>query len=442
VAGGEEEIMTIRKRRSAGDLFAAILIAGLMTATALPALAQDDPGRLMRRGHEALDAQHYAAAADAFRRAAEAAEENRQQAEALYWQAFALHRQGGRDELARAAAALGRLDRETTAAELHREARALAARIKADLAQMGDAQAGRELAELAQEHEELELKLMALQGVMNMNPERARPILAEILQRRDPDTVELRRQAIYLLMHGGAEDVEELVIEVVREDTDREVRATAVHLLAQSGSEQAVGVLIDVVLNGDDSGLQSEAIYALSRHDNERVAAVLRQVAVDPAQDPEIREVAIFWLGQDGSAEHLAFLRQLYGELQDAELKERVLHGIAQSEAPGVAEWMAQIALSEQEDLEARKMALYWAGRNGQLPVPRLVEIYREVDDRALREQTIYVLAQDGGEAAVTALMDIARTEADLELRKQAVFWIGQTGGERAEQFLLEIIEN
>jgi HEAT repeat protein len=319
--------------------------------------------------------------------------------------------------------------------------RALAARVQGELAQRGDAQAARELAGLVEEQEDLELKLMALQAMVAMNPERARPILVELMRRREPAMTELRRQAIFLLIQGEVEGVEDLIVEVVREDPDPEVRKQAVFWLAQVGSARAVDVLVDLIMHGDDPEVQGEAIFALSQVDDARVGDLLQRIAADPEQPTENREAAIFWLGQHDDSRYLEFLRDLYGRLEDPALKERVLFGVAQADAEDAEAWLLEIALDSQETMDARKMALFWAAKEKRVPVAKLVEIYGDVDDRALREQILYALAETGTEDALRALMTLAKSETDLELRKAAVFWIGHTGGDQAEDFLIDIIE-
>ena len=429
-----------------------LVLAGSLLATAgAGAFAAPPPERYMLEGHVALDRSEYRKAANDFRKAAvayrealaeiESEVENESYAEALYWQAFALHRLGHKRDLQNAAVALMEMKAlEYEEERLHSEAMQLATRVKGDLALKGDAQAARELAEMIEEQNDQELKMAALHAMINMNPDRALPILEQMLRNREPGTAAMRRQAIFLIAQGEAEGAEELMIEVARNDPDFEVRQQAVFWLAQAGSEKSLEFLIDVILHSDDPEMQSQAIFALSHHDSERAAEVLQEVASDPAQPQENREAAIFWLGQSGGEEHLLFLRELYSKLEDPELKERVLFGVAQAGRPETAAWLLEIALDENEDLEARKGALFWAGQLGEVPVARMAELYRSLPDREMREQILFVMSQDDSDEALAVMMEIAREEEDFELRKNAVFWIGQHGGEEAEAFLIEII--
>jgi len=431
-------------RLPAAVLAAALATVLLVGALAAPAVAQDDPQEQMMRGQLALDRDEYRKAASAFNRAAAQSKATAREAEALYWYAFALHRAGAKNDLRKAAEALVELQDLEMNSALYAEALDLAVRVKSDLARQGDAKAAQELAEMVAKQEDLKLKLTALRGMVNVNPEKAYVALERIVRDREPGSAELRSQAVYLLAQLHVEGTEDLLVDLARNDPDPEVRHQAVVALSQIGSAKSIDVLIQLVNDAEDLEVKTRAVFALSHQGGDRAAQALRNVAADPKQSHENRAVAIYWLGQEGGREngdeHLAYLRGLYEQLDDPELKQQLLLGVARSETPATGEWLAEIALDSQEDLEARTMALHWAGQQGHLPVAKLRELYRGVPEQEMREQVIYVLAHDGSDEAVQELITIAREEQDLELRQMAVFWIGEIGGDEAEQFLLEIL--
>ena len=167
---------------------------------------------------------------------------------------------------------------------------------------------------------------------------------------------------------------------------------------------------------------------------------MLRDYARSQEAPAELRENAIFWIGQTDGGED--FLRGLYDTLEDPELRERVLFSVAQSRSPENRAWLVERALDPTEDDEVRKSALFWAGQSGLSPA-EVVRVYRTTDDPELREHAIFVLSQSGRDdrtAAVDAMMEIARTEEDPELKERAVFWLGQTDDPRVPEFLLELM--
>jgi HEAT repeat protein len=417
-----------------------ILTAALVAVAIAAAAPAQDATEFFDRGHAALDAERYREAAELFAAAAEAAPEGEMEAEARYWHAFALHRQGGKDELREAAEELLRLRELEQNEALRSESLALAARIKAELARQGDAGAARELAAMVEEHEDLELKLMALQSMVHMKPERALPVLREILTRRDSMSAPLRTQALLVLGQSRSDEAVDLMLEIARDDPDDEVREQATFWLGQTGSPRALEFFRQMIRSENDPEVLEHVLFAASQFPGEEAGELLREIVADAEQSPEVREAAILGLGHSGSAADHAFLRDVWDDLEDAEVRETILHAVAMGDDPQSVEWMTAIALDEAEDVEVRKMALFWAGQQGTLPIERLAEIYASSPDRELREQAIFVLSQSADEAALEQLMQIASEETDLELRKQAIFWIGQSSSERAEEFLLELI--
>ena len=144
-----------RKHRTPARLGLVCALIVMIAAVAGPVAAQTEVSTPMARGHIALDRSQYRNAADLFQRAADQAGDEQEQAEALYWRAFALSRLESKRDLQRAAESLLQLRELSPDPELLRESRTLAARIKGELARQGDATAARELAEMAEGHDEI-----------------------------------------------------------------------------------------------------------------------------------------------------------------------------------------------------------------------------------------------------------------------------------------------
>jgi len=186
--------------------------------------------------------------------------------------------------------------------------------------------------------------------------------------------------------------------------------------------------------------VQDKAIFALSQHRSERAGAILRAYAERRDAPEELREKAIFWLGQRRSAENAQFLKTLYGKLENDELKAKVIFSLSQMGGADNYRWMMDIALNQSENIEIRKKALFWAGQGRNVDVADLVRLYDSMKDREMREQLIFVYSQRRDPAALDKLFDIGKNDPDRELRKKAIFWIGQSRDPRAAQFLQELI--
>jgi HEAT repeat protein len=202
-------------------------------------------------------------------------------AQALYYQAFALYRSGRESDLRHAQDALRQLERQYSDSEVSlREAEALMARVQGALAQRGDVRAAERVARTAAigsrdrvaaqacASEEDEIRMAALNALLQMNSERAIPILKRVLQERDEDNeciAQMRSRAVFLLAQHLDEENLDVLLDVVRNDPNPEVRGQAVFWLSQVPGERTVDALEEILRESDDRELQEKALFALAR---------------------------------------------------------------------------------------------------------------------------------------------------------------------------------
>jgi HEAT repeat protein len=280
----------------------------------------------------------------------------------------------------------------------------------------------------------------ALNALQQMDAERAAPILRKVLSRRDSASVCLRRKAVFLMAQQQPEGAEEALLQAARGDPDADVREQAVFWLSQVGSERSVAALDSILRTTTDPNLQEKALFALSQQGSPRATQALRAYAQRSDVPEDARERAIFWLGQTGAPDNAAFLEQLYGQLQGEDLKKRVLFSISQMDTHEGGRWLVQVARNERETPELRKQALFWAEQCS-VPTSEFAGLYGATQDRAMREQLIFVLSQRGDKPAADKLFAIAKSDPDRELRKKALFWLGQMDDPRVADVLQQILE-
>lgn len=404
---------------------------------------QEDPAADMyRAAREALNARRYREAAEAFARMRSNHPRSGYVPDSYYYQAFALYRQGARESYQRAIELLAQQRQSHPDASTRSDARELQVRIEAALARRGDAEATVRIQERASDPcgDEQETRLAALSALLNMNAERAVPILQDVLRSRDECSVELRRRAVFLISQHMTDESVDILLDLAHRnpDPDREVREQAVFWLSQVQSEEALDALMSILRETDNEELQERAIFAISQHGGDRAAAVLRDFAERDDAPRHLRENAIFWIGQSGGGQQ--YLMDLYPSLQDPELKERAVFGIAQGGGAAARDWLAARATDRTESMEVRKNALFWAGQTGGIQAAELQGLYDSLADREMKEQVIFVAAQAGEAEAVDFLMDVARSEEDSELKQRAIFWLGQSDDDRVPEFLMSLI--
>ena len=106
-------------------------------------------------------------------------------------------------------------------------------------------------------------------------------------------------------------------------------------------------------------------MFALSQHRSPRAAQLLRAYAERDGVPGNVREKAIFWIGQRATPENAAYLRAMFSRLRDDELKKKVLFSLSQMRGQGNDRWILNVALDAGQPVEVRKQALFWASQAG-----------------------------------------------------------------------------
>jgi len=426
-----------------------------------------EPGdSLYQAGRRALNNSRYQEAATTFGQVASRYPRSARAPEAMYWQAFALYRTGDTKNLKTAVSVLDSRRKNYPNART-RDAANLAARIDGVLAQSGDREAAERNAARADSirstkagkpnkaerengdddtppgcegYGDDDPRMIALNALLQMNAESAIPILRDVLKRRDPCSELMRRKAVFIVSQKRTAETSRILLDAARTDPDREVRSQAIFWLSQVPGDETVIALDSILRGSTDPEIQEKALFALSQHRNPKAGAALRAFAERRDADPDMREKAIFWLGQNRSPENAAFLKGLFAKVENDDLKEKIIFSLSQMGGSDNYRWMMDIALNQNEDIEIRKKALFWAGQGHDVVIDDLVRLYDSMKDREMREQLIFVYSQRREEPALDKLFDIGKNDPDRELRKKAIFWIGQSRSPKAAKYLQDLI--
>ena len=423
--------------------------------------AKDDPAdSLYTLARAALSRGDYKRASEIFHRIVEKYPQSKYARQALYYEAFSLYRTGESDNLRTALSRLRTLSARSGATAEGGDARVLITRVCGELAKRGDQSCAASISKTANadsdvvdgrtvtisggscpsEDDENDDRISALNALLQMDSEQAMPILQKVLERRDACSAGLRRKAVFLVSQKRTDATADILMRVAQSDPDQETREQAVFWLSQVPGDKSVNLLETILKGNSDESIKEKALFALSQHSGGRGEQILRDFASRDSESSDLREKAIFWLGQRRSQGNAEFLRGLYGKLKDDELKEKILFSLSQQRGMGNERWIMDIATNSKEDIELRKKALFWAGQ-GAASMQELVAMYDRMTESEMKGQLIFVYSQRQKDpAAIDKLFSIARTEKDPDLRKKAIFWLGQSHDPRAQQFLLDLI--
>ena len=418
-------------------------VALLLVVIAGAALADQPTDAKLEAARKALNSERYREAAALYSEVYEMTAEQAVAGDALYWQAFARYRLQQTQELQQALKLLQLQRAQFAQAATAAEGEALAARISGELAARGEAQAAQDIYKLsAVDQQREETRVAALHALMQMNPDKARPMLAKIVRGETEASAELRQNAVFILCQDDEQGLE-IVLEALPTTTDPQLLEAMVMCLAQDESERSFDALTELMRRSDDPEVQQAILMSIGHRGDARSFDLLADLATDRSKDADLRTHAMFGLMQSDDERVVDIALELMGSPgEPEEVLEMALMILARSDSPRAAAALLELADNPEVDPEVRAMALFNAGMHGKVDVARLRTIYENADDRDLKVQVCHVLSQMNDQpGALDLLLDIVRTEPDPEIRQNAIFWIGQFDDQRAADALMEIIE-
>jgi HEAT repeat protein len=455
---------------------------------------------LLREGQDALSRDQYSEAIEAFRVARLHSEDVRLTSEILYWLAFALYREQGQQNLQEAELLLAQILEIAPDPGTRKDAAELLTRIRGIRARSGDPLAAAQIAALAQRqrqamHEEQErlsaeterlraemheqarevllrraeteaqreelrqilglgwimhsgaddlededIRIAALNALAHTDPDRALPILDDILAKREPGSEKLRRAAILVLAMHETPQAVELILRAAREDPDPSVRAQGINYLGLVGSDEAVAVIEAALNDASEPEIQERAVIALSLLDPEKSAPLLRRAVQNPDLSPALRERIIHALIVSDGEENITFLRTLFDQLDDPALQTAVVMAVGQAGRPETREWLIGLARDPGQPAELRARSFFFLAMDSQISTEALIGLFDALDGSDMRRQAVLAIGQRNDAPATDFIIRIARDETDPELQRAAILWLGQSRDPRAVEVLQELI--
>jgi hypothetical protein len=362
-------------------------------------------------GREALDEDRYDRAAEKF---SELASMNGPQTDAaLYWKAYAENKQGKRDS---ALTTIADLEKRYAQSRWMKDAKALEIEVRQTTGHPSNP-----------EHQsDEELKMLALRGIMNGNPEKGVPMVEGILN--GAGSPKLKSEALFLLAQNGSPQSREVLAKIAKGQSNPDLQRKAVQYLGMFGGQQSRQTLAEIYASSSDASVKHAILRSyMIGGDKEHLFA-----AAKSEKDASLRGEAIRQLGLVHAPEEL---RQLYAAETVPEVKKDILQAFFLS---GDAKFLAEAAQGE-KDPEIRRTAIRNLGLVGSEDAKQaLVTIYSKETDRENKEAVLNALFIQGN---AHALVIIARGEKDPELKKTAVSKLALMNSKEGNDYLMEILQ-
>jgi HEAT repeat protein len=373
--------------------------------------ARDREQELYEQGREALDEDHYDRAASAFD---ELAKRNGPQTDAaLYWEAYAQNRQGKRDA---ALATLAELKHRFPQSRWQKDASALEIEVRQRTGQ----------SPRPESQEDDDLKMLAIQGMMNCCPEKALPQLEKMLG--SASSPKLKSKALFVIAQSGSPEAKQILGRIASGQSNPDLQRKAVEYLGMFGGDDSHKILADVYAKSNDDSLKRAILrsYMISGDKEDLFTAAKGE------KSESVRGEAIRQLGLVHGVDEL---QQLYQRETSTAVKREILQAFFLA---GDSTRLVQAATSE-KDPELRRTAVRNLGLiNSPDSAKALKTIYDKDTDESVRREVLNAyFIQNNAPALVT----IARNEKNSELKREAVSKLAIMHNKEASDYLMEILQ-
>jgi HEAT repeat protein len=392
-------------------LLAALAAPNTTSASSFATEEEQDTGRSQayRDAQQALSYERWAEAAAAFREIADAG--SYESDAALYWQAYAEYK---RQRAMEALQSLRQLQSAYPDSAWIDDARALEMEVRGDR-------------EPVEESSDETLKLYALNSLMQMDAERAVPVLERLLA--GDQGPKIKERALFILSQTDSPKAREILIRTARTGEPASLRIDAIQALGISGEPEDLQAL--AALAGE-AGTPYEVRRALvdaymiaDAHD-----ALAQLAESDP--DTRIRGKAVEALG---ALDALPTLRRLWESEKDPAIRRKLLSsfGIA-----GDVETLAGVARTATDPATRRRAIEGLAIADSAEAGIELEKLYTTFTDARDRRKVLEAFMIQGDAERLIALF---RSETDPEMKKLIVQQLSFIDDPAATELLLGLLE-
>ena len=271
-----------------------------------------------------------------------------------------------------------------------------------------------------------EVKLMAINAIMQSDPDRAVPLLEKILSRGG--SPKLKEQALFVLAQSRSPQARDVVIQLLRAKAIPTCSTRPSSTSACSAVATWRKLLGEIYSSTNDPNLKRRLLHSyMASGDKERLLN-----AAKSESDVALRREAIQLLGATKAIHELT---QLYASETNVEVKEAIMNGLF---IGGAHERLMELAKSE-TDPKLRRQAIHHLGTMGRSPqaADALVAMYGSESDPKMKREILNSLSMQQNTGRI---IEIARKETDPQLKRDAVQRLSQMKSKEATDFLIELL--
>ena len=380
---------------------------------------------LFREGRDLIEHENWEKAAEKFQGFVAEYPKDRDVDAALYWYAYALQKQGKKDE---AAAPVLRLIKDFPNSSWRREAESM-------LVVLGR----REAVQQALDRNNCEIKILALQSLFQANEDRAINYVSEVVKSNTESCPGLKTAAVSLAgSHGGARVVP-LLLDIARSQGDQKLRLTAIKRLGDQNSDAIAEELAKLYDADKTKEIRAQILRAFAEMHSTRAETKLIEVARS-GDDPALRRVAIRYLGEVQGDASLNELIRIFDADRTPEIRTQILRALSERDEARARTKLLEVARTG-ETPELRVEAIRRLGDGGKMPIEELLQLYSAEKNAAIKQSLIRTFADLKDPRATAKLIEIARGGETPELRAYAIRRLGDRNDAQTRDELIAMYD-
>ncbi|HEY2325081.1 MAG TPA: HEAT repeat domain-containing protein [Thermoanaerobaculia bacterium] len=332
---------------------------------------------------------------------------------AIYWAAYAKAKNGDRTD---ALATLVELQKAFPQSKYVEDAKALEVEIRQNAGE----------AVSPERESDDDVKLMAINGLLNSDPDRAIPILEGILHSPSQSS-KMKDRALFVMSQTNSPRATEVLTRIAKDGTNRSLQSRALKYIGVMGGENSRKILEEVYRTTPDIEVKRTVLRSfMVSGDRTRLYGLARN-----EQNAELRADAVRQLGVMGARNELA---DLYKSETVVAVKKNIIQAMF---IGGSADKLGKLARGETNP-ELRIAAIKSLGLVGGEHSSAILKSLYESDQNAdVRHAVISALFLHGDAKTLVAL---GRAEKNPELRRSIVSKLSIMNSKDAADFLLDIL--
>jgi HEAT repeat protein len=327
---------------------------------------------------------------------------------AVYWKAYALNKAGNK---AQALTAIGELRKNYPKSNWLRDAGALEQEIRG--------------VNNPENISDEELKLLAIQSLMNSDPEKAVPLLEKIITGNY--SPKLKERALFVLSQSGSEKAQQILLNLAKANNQPDLQKRAIRNMGMNSNPRNRAVLKEIYNSSTDMGVKKSVFQAwLMCGCKDDVVSLAKT-----EKNPELRREAIRYLGMMGGR---AELLDFYKNSPDVATREEAVGAMLLC---GCGHELAEIVKTEKDPAVLDKAINTLGLVGGEESLAALTSLYSSQADIGTKKKVINALFLHGAGKEMVAL---AKKETNPELKRSLISKMSLMNSPEISDYMMEIL--